>query len=38
MCEFQAVVLSEGIAKNELDSIVIDGFYVGCAEVIQINS
>jgi hypothetical protein len=38
MCEFQSVVLKEGITVNDLDIIVIDGFYVRSVEVSQIKS
>ena len=38
MCEFQAVVLKEGITINDLDIIVMDGYYVRCADVSQIET
>jgi hypothetical protein len=38
MCEFQSIVLKEGITMSDLDVIVIDGFYVRCADVSQIES
>ena len=38
MCELQSLVLKGGLTRSDLDIILIDGFYVRCAEVSQIES
>jgi hypothetical protein len=37
-CEFLGVVLKEGVAKEDLELIVMDKFFVRCVEVTQIDS
>ena len=38
MCSFEGIVLKEGIAMSELDIIVMDGYYVRCADICQVQS
>jgi len=38
MCSFQSLLLKAGITREDLEKIVIDGYYVWCANVEQIES
>lgn len=37
MCFFQSVVLKSGVTFNDLERIVIDGYYVWCADTSQVE-
>ena len=36
MCTFESIVLKEGICFDDLEKILIDGYYVWCAEASQV--
>ena len=38
MCKFVGVVLQPGVTETELESIVVDGYYVRCADITQLHS
>ncbi|KAG7343048.1 hypothetical protein IV203_020993 [Nitzschia inconspicua] len=38
MCEFRGVRLEAGVSKTEFETIVIDGYYVNCVSVTQVDS
>ncbi|KAG7363234.1 hypothetical protein IV203_026594 [Nitzschia inconspicua] len=38
MCEFRGVRLKAGVSKTEFETIVIDGYYVNCVSVTQVDS